>query len=298
MIPKLIHFYWGNQQMSFLRYMTLYSFRKLHPDWEIRLVRRSCKTNKRKRWITHETQDAFNYNNAADYTDRLVDLNITFVDFDFPEIDQLDIDMTDVHISDLLGWYNLATYGGINADMDILFTKNIDSLIDSYNARDVHTGILMYKESTPPPYDKFPRADIYPIGFLIGSVENEFWRQVYQAALKAYDSNQYQCMGASLLRQVINELLAGKAAKLEAMRFASLPPYLVYPFAPNPEIYFYEGIKMLWLGDHRKKIPESTIGIHWYGGDVITQQFNNSITEQNYKTYNNIICNTIKEIYT
>ena len=296
MIPKIIHFYWGNEKMSFLRYMTLYSFRKFHPDWEIRLVRRKCTTNKVRSWTTHETQDAFNYTNSADYTDRLKDLKIKFVDFDFPEIDQLNPNMSDIHISDILGWYNLAMVGGVNADMDILFTASVDPLLRDYEKREIGVGILTYKESSPPPYDNFPRNDIYPIGFLMGTPENTFWKSVYLTSLKRYNSKQYQSVGAAVLKQVVIELIEeGKIDFLKA-RFAAIPPYFVYPFAPNPEIYFYDGIKMLWTGDHRKKIPESTIGVHWYGGDVISQRFNNLITEDNYKQFNNTICNLIKDI--
>jgi len=296
MIPRIIHFYWGNEKMSFLRYMTLYSFRKFHPDWEIRLVRRKCDTNKVKSWITHETQDAFNYTNSADYSDRLEDLKIKFVDFDFPEIEKLDSNMSDIHISDILGWYNLATVGGINADMDILFTKNVDFLLQDYNNRHITTGILVYKESCPPPYDTFPRNDVYPIGFLIGVPENKFWKFVYQKALEVYNSKQYQSVGATILKQSIKELAEEHLMDFFEERFAAIPPHIVYPFAPNPEIYFYNGIKMLWTGDHRKRIPESSVGIHWYGGDVTSQRFNNMITENNYKQFNNTICNLIKEI--
>ena len=34
-IPKRIFFYWGGSDMSWMRYMTLYSFRKMNPDWEV-----------------------------------------------------------------------------------------------------------------------------------------------------------------------------------------------------------------------------------------------------------------------
>ena len=37
MIPKIAHFYWGNEILPFLRYITIYSFSILNPDWEIKL---------------------------------------------------------------------------------------------------------------------------------------------------------------------------------------------------------------------------------------------------------------------
>ena len=36
-IPKIVHFYWGNEKLSYLRYMSVYSFRKLNPDWKIKI---------------------------------------------------------------------------------------------------------------------------------------------------------------------------------------------------------------------------------------------------------------------
>jgi hypothetical protein len=39
-IEKTLHTYWGGDSMSYLRYLTLASFRKLNPDWKIFLYKR------------------------------------------------------------------------------------------------------------------------------------------------------------------------------------------------------------------------------------------------------------------
>ena len=36
-IPKIAHFYWGNKVLPYLRYLTLYSFKKYNPDWVVNL---------------------------------------------------------------------------------------------------------------------------------------------------------------------------------------------------------------------------------------------------------------------
>lgn len=55
-IPKIASFFWGGGPLSWLRYMTFWSFRKLHPDWEMRLYLRPVAHNQAT-WHTGEPQD-------------------------------------------------------------------------------------------------------------------------------------------------------------------------------------------------------------------------------------------------
>ena len=48
-----MYFYWGGSAMSWMRYMTLYSFRKMNPDWEMVLCLASVDVD---RWV-HRKQD-------------------------------------------------------------------------------------------------------------------------------------------------------------------------------------------------------------------------------------------------
>jgi len=60
MIPKRMFFYWSGNDLSWMRYMTLYSFRKMNPNWEI-ILYLSDNVNKIKTWNSGEEQDFLNY---------------------------------------------------------------------------------------------------------------------------------------------------------------------------------------------------------------------------------------------
>ena len=75
MIPKTMKFFWGNETLSWMRYMTLYSFRKLNPDWKIELHLCPPSTIKYKTWLDGVQQDFFNFS-GRDFTDKLNSLDI------------------------------------------------------------------------------------------------------------------------------------------------------------------------------------------------------------------------------
>ena len=71
-VAKRISFFWGNTTMSWLRYMTLWTFRKLNPDWEMRLF--VCNQQRSdKYWESPNQQDFFRYK-GPDHSDKLVDI--------------------------------------------------------------------------------------------------------------------------------------------------------------------------------------------------------------------------------
>jgi len=72
-MKKDIYFYWGNETMSYMRYMTLYSFCGFNPDWKVYLIKNNTPTNRVMQ--TAEKQDKTEYK-GKDYSDRLKDLNI------------------------------------------------------------------------------------------------------------------------------------------------------------------------------------------------------------------------------
>ena len=65
-IPKKAHFYWGGERLSFLRWMTLKSFRIFNPDWEIILHRPTIPFHLHKTWTSPQQGEAFIGNNYED----------------------------------------------------------------------------------------------------------------------------------------------------------------------------------------------------------------------------------------
>lgn len=183
MIPKNIYFYWGNESMSFLRYMTLYSFRYHNPDWNITLIRNNKSTKENMKWDTLEIQDKMNYE-GMNYSDRVKDLNVNIIDLDYSHyVQNIDPNMSDVHISDFTGWYMLWKKGGIISDMDVFYTKplNIDLTAD------ICLSIF-------PNYE-----DYVPVTFMASS-GNRFFEDCFNSAKENYEPTEYQSAGTKNIK--------------------------------------------------------------------------------------------------
>ena len=173
-LPKVAYFYWGSETMSFLRYMTFYTFRAHNTDWKIVLIKRKKPLGKIDYgWA--ETQD-FMLNELPDYSHKLDELNVTveWLEDEYPEIAALDI--SDVHTSDILAWYILARKGGVVSDTDIIFTRPFDY----ERFKNTEFGIVCF--------EGWPKKDYMPVSFMI-SQPNIIHDRTYKASLKNVDNN-------------------------------------------------------------------------------------------------------------
>src|SRR3989337_368888 len=118
MIPKKIYFFWGNAIMSWMRYMTLKSFRQMNPSWEM-ILYISQHNVMNKVWKMDNYQDFFCFK-GENYIGKIKDLKIDIRQF------KENKDMTPSHASNFFKWKILSTDGGIYSDMDILYFKPMD----------------------------------------------------------------------------------------------------------------------------------------------------------------------------
>lgn len=274
---KDIYFYWGNATMSYMRYMALHSFCKLNPEWHVYLI---TNDSKQLRVATVEKQDKTEFK-GKDYYQLIKNINITTLDF---ENNMLNLEesvveqMSDVHIKDVLNWKILSDWGGIVADMDILFTKPIGTLIK----KSTDIGLICF--------DKYPQPDYIPVSFMYSSGNNRFFKDTYNRALKAYDPSVYESCGTLCIKE---SNLIEIAEKYNESRIQRLPDATVFPFV-NYE--WNEGIRMLYQGDYSQNIHKDSIGIHWYAGAPQSQKHNNLLNDETVNAINNTISNNIKEI--
>lgn len=265
MIPKKIIFYWGQDTMSWMRYMTIYSFRKFNPDWEVVLFT-SNQSNNSMTWITPNVQDFFSYT-GDNYIDRLKDLNITYLNFDLLST------ITPSHKSNFLKWLKLSEEGGIYADMDILWTKPIDEFYDTI--KDYDTVIC--------------QSEYLSIGLLASSGNNSFFRDIFVHGFACFNPQNYQTAGVeniySLYQCPSYEVLVKAISKYPGMRFYNIPMDLIYGF---------DSTKVEEAFTNPGRLPDSAIGYHWYAGHPVAQEFNNKLNENTFREYNCLFSNLIK----
>ena len=131
MIPKTLYLYWGGS-LSWLRFLTVYSFKKYNPDWEIK-VYYPVNYSDSITWNTNEQSDAYDGENWFHKLSEYAEL----IPFDC-EIIGMSNDLPEVHKSGLFRAWILSTHGGMYCDFDILFFKPLKipkhiNVIQCYN---------------------------------------------------------------------------------------------------------------------------------------------------------------------
>ena len=241
-IPRILHTYWGYNKLSYLRFLTLASFRRHNPDWQI-ILYRPLMPQQDIQWTTGEQKYDDNY---RDYISEVSSLGVSMEYVDFDSINFTN-SASDVHKSDYLRWKLLHEVGGLWADMDILFTRSIDDIY--FNKPEFANTNAVYCIS----------GYGHSIGFLLGGIGNDYFKTIHGVSQKEYTKENYQCIGSTLC----NKTFPTPASTCKG----NIVPHnmsmdVVYPYDANH-------VKELFTSDIPGKITERTIGIHWYGGSNI-----------------------------
>jgi hypothetical protein len=253
MCKKIAHFYWGrNKPLSYLRSLSVRSFHKLNPDWEIFIWTPSL-MSKEISWKTSE--------NKIEYRghDYLLDLEKDgfFVRSINTALIGIPSDIPEVHKSDLLRWYLLSMYEGIWSDFDILY---VNPITDEMTTKWSGAGVCRY-----------PLGHI-AIGFLIceGNEGRDFYSKVFTNGLNKIPQKSYQAFGSDLLESCITPD----------------EPVFVFPWQ-----WFYPYHRAFNIPKYFMPIElDSTesIGFHWYGGHPSCGVKENSVTHSNLHTYSQL----------
>jgi len=311
-IPKRMSFFWAGKTMSWLRFMTVYSFSVLNPGWEIKLYHGDANPDQRT-WTCPNMQDFLYPEMDDDYFHLVKKLKNVEVIEDWSLIrkgmiynKKIDWDnIAPIHKCDIIEWKILGEQGGFFSDFDILFIRPMNAIYKELKHRKIETGICyqnLQKNGTK----------YFSIGFLCSNIINTFYDDVYKWAVNNYDPTKYQSTGAFALYC----LLAGDKlrqrdtntgaqeqwlAKTNLVRLikSKYPDSKIHNFEMNVVYpYTWRDLHELYVKNNIDNIPKETIGLHWYGGSEASQMFNRSLTQTNWNEYNNTICNAMAKFLT
>ena len=255
--------------------MTLYSLRKFNPDLDITLYRYDGSTE--KQWKDDVEQD-FNGYDGIDYMDRVPELNIKIENWDC-ELE----DATLSHKSNILKWQMLGQGDCIYFDMDILFLRDIQPVIK-----------LLTQGNTMLCIDEW-----LMIGVLGSIGKNVFFNTAYQNCSRVFDKNRYQSLGVENLYTMLyggfahntdgtinwdyifKQDIKKDIEHLFGVTVANLPKDMFYRY-DHKNIDCIYGTEDVDVG--------GMVGLHWYGGHIASQRFNNNVYEDAF------IYRKIKEI--
>lgn len=271
MISKRISFYWSASKMSWLRYMTLFSFRKHHPDWEMFLYVNDSNHNEKPWNKDNHKQDFFNYK-GEDYFEQVKLLDIKVINW---ECSKEILDMPPSHKSNLFKWEIMQKVGGVYSDMDIIYLRSIDGLLSDFISQNGDVGITYIK--------------YFSIGFLMSSGNNnEVFKTLYETAVKEYMPNSYQ--GAGVMPMYNRWKGYGDMKKeFPKKSFYNIPESLFYYLG-------FSSSKELFLVDCFDEVNDFSLGVHWYAGGEDAQHFNNILNRDNYQIYDSTITRALESV--
>jgi len=259
MISKNIFLYWGGIPFSYLRYLTIYSLKKLNPDYSITLYIPKFPSSNKKTWITDEYAKQYSGKCYLDCVKSLCNVE----EIDFSKIGFANT-VHEVIKSDVFRNYILHKEGGLFIDTDILFFKPLPEF-DCEN-------ITCYL------------GDLYAIGFIGAQKESKFYYDLFKTQLiQNTHAINYQDFGNRLLRDKNPNSL-----KAIYPNTISIDINLVYP------IRWY-AIKDIFINN--VILNEAAIGLHWFGGSSLAADFEISMTKENWKNHTNTLSTYIGKIH-
>jgi hypothetical protein len=282
-IPKIASFYWGNERMSYLRYLTLASFRKQNPDWRMQLfVHRS---DIGRTWGQGAALEKEWYR-GPDYLDRVLDLGVELIGAEGRGILERTGPLNDVHLSNLIGFDVLAKEGGCVFDMDILFIRPIDKVIADLG--DAEAGRIEFQIAAA---NGETRLGYTPVCFLASSGDVQFWRDVLDYSIRHQSPDDYESACTPALTDVPKweEYVGHPLIKL-------IPQESVFPFSVYPDLDFMAMTWTVHVSDGRHMISPDSIGVHWNGGSDNGTKHCAQVTEESLLRHTDTLCLLAREM--
>jgi hypothetical protein len=270
-IPKVAHFYWGGGPLSWLRFLSVQSFKKQNPDWQVKVHQPITDSQAPGSWANNIKQD---------FRKQLTTLDVAVVEHDFDRYG-FDNQAHEVHKSDFLRWQLLASQGGVWSDIDIFYIKPMESLAEN-NLQ--HANIDVALCPLKPPHK-------HTVGFMLASKDTSFYKYMSQVSLANYNPDVYQCMGSDLINGRFEDF-ESFGQQFPDNQFVFLNKKSVYVIASKTIDQFYQSVDPAL---NKKFNNSQVIGYHWFGGHPQSQEFENNLQPDTIKNYNHFLARAIQE---
>lgn len=276
-IPKKAYFYWGSPMLSWLRFLTIKTFQKFNPDWEIYFYYPKKVYTGGPVWNQGFAEQVTGKN----YFDNIKDIpNVKSIELDF---DSINIGyIPDVFRSDILRLKLLGIDGGAWFDMDIVFFRPLNEMC--FNApgnQNIDTVVS---------YNNAPGRKHFSIGFLMACSHNPFYNYLYQHSTVAKNrQGEYQHLGITLWHKHF--------ANTESIRQAF--PNLTVQDIEMWNCYYLSSFDVpRIIGENVPLSDPRTIALHHYCGHPRMVEWESKLTPENYTQFNNTLCTTIRRALT
>ena len=265
-VPKVCHVYWGGESLPYMRMLTVKSFLKYNPDWEV-IVWTPSKYGTKRTWTTRE----LNYPVLCeDCTQELMALNITVKEF---ECSVFGDDISEVHKSDYLRLDLLANHGGVWSDMDIIYFKPMEELavnIEANAEKDTFVCVGWYGHSA---------------GFMMSAKGSKYFKALLDLTKQEFTPKEYQCIGPTMYNKFY--------PKFEDVNAVS-PSVNIDMDA----VYAHDAMHIASILDGSPaKFTNKSIGIHFYAGFPAWGEFMKNTNGGKGNLTDNVISNVLRQFH-
>ena len=268
-IPKIAHFYWATDLLPWIRYLSLETFKKHNPDWQIILWKKENLTNVSESTLLDiTTRTKVDTPVVAEFKNWWGEVEKLYINIQIVNIRGFGLDLSkygdqsnikDVHLSDFVYSKTLYDYGGFWGNMDMLFYKPLEDGV--YN----HLNNLN-------------KEVICLIGgfnnFILSIPQSEFMQDHFNSSkavpLKNIQDN-YSATGPC----VIEEIKKKSGYKNKILEIPS-----------NTTEYKFQETNYYRSGE-LGEFPPETIAIHWHGAGRWDTHWH--LTPENYKQDTSLI---------
>ena len=266
-IPRIAHFYWGGGPLSYLRFLSVSSFKKQNPEWKIMVHTPAVSSSAPSAWAN---------NIKHDFCNQLGSLDVTVIAHDFDSYGFTN-QAHEVHKSDFLRWRLLAEQGGLWSDIDIFYVRPIDNLKENtVENSNINVALCPLK----PPHK-------HTVGFMLASKDNAFYQSISQLAVANYNKDMYQCIGSDLINGRF-ETLESFGQRFPNNQFIFLDKRCVYTITSKTIELFYQAT-------NKRHNNSEIIGYHWFGGHPRSQEFENDLTPETVNKHSHFLARVIQE---
>jgi len=272
-------FFFSGTKLSWMRYMTMYSFRKMNPTWEIVFYHSNVSKDYTSDLFVNNPQDFIGANSGKDYLSLLPALNIDIREPAWPEKYKNQVAKLDpVNEADLYRLYQLSIDGGFYCDTDVLFFRSMDDLYSKVSGFDVL-------------YHEYPANDDtgqwwMTVGFLACTPGSRFFLDLFELGITDLRTDNYQSNGVLLFYR----LLKNKNFTRIGDKLKTLYPEIKFYNMPTDIIYYYDWLQIEKCWNNKfgiESFPRESIGYHWFGGHKASQKFNVLLNEENFHEHKN-----------
>ena len=294
-IPKILFTYWDMSNLTFMHFLTLYTIRKHHPDYDI-ILYYPKKRFTAKTWKSFENKIQ---TTCKSYINYLKLLNIKIIEIDFEEnIPDIPFYLSEVIKSDFFRLYISKEVGGIWFDMDTFWINSIENTFSTnetnyyedliklnewYNKENIvlnnnynnlkkfnDSYFVMAKNNQDKLDDNYAHFCQY---ILFHNKNSQIIKLLYDSCINNLNCDSYESIGTPMFSKILSNYM------LKDTEFNYNKSILnINIFAP------FKWFQMDELFEKTINIKlDKSACLHWFNGSTTTKKFIEKITHHNFE---------------